>query len=469
MNRCYQKKHLSAYLDNQLNSKKQLEINEHIKTCKICVEELTRLKAVSEKLKAWQVSDLKVGFDSSVSDKIVAWELGKDDLKMKRKTIAVLIPSGVLAGILVFLFVGMFWKTGYYGRLKGSGDVVDKQYVARQTNASGGRYENATAMSACLPRTMRTLSGASGNQSILNYLKFEEEPSKLAYRQGSESVTVNGSQRYMALAGGKSEVLRESSVSSPLESPERIDSYLPNYQGGPVIVIEPGLPATGQGEKIIRTGDVAIEVESGKQAYKKVSDLCQELGGYLASSNFYVDEQGREAGTITLRIPKDKFTVALERLSVLGKVQNIDTDSKDISQEYTNLTSQLDAAMVVYKKMLEALQKKQVTIPEAMRLESEITPILKRVQDLKNKIEYLNNQVSLTTITVRFFEAKVSIKALKESSRFIREGMISAGIKASKFLAIVVPVLIVLVIAIVIFISIVLLVKNWIIRFFKRG
>jgi len=238
---------------------------------------------------------------------------------------------------------------------------------------------------------------------------------------------------------------------------------------GPVIVIQPIIPATGEGDKIIRTGTIKLEVENGKQAYKLASEICQELGGYLASSSFYKDKEGREAGTITMRIPKDKFTTALDRLGALGKVENISTDSQDVSQEYAALKSQLDAALVVYNKMLEALQKRQVTIPEAMRLESELTPILNRVAQLKNKIEYLNNAVSFTTVTINFHEPQISTKTLAESRRFVKESLISAAANAIRFLAQALPVVIVVLVSLGVAFGIVLVAKIIILRLFKRG
>ena len=459
MYKCHFQKKLSAYLDDQLDAQQKLAVSNHLKGCKFCAEELTRLEALAAKLKTWQVPPIKPEFDAAVTDKIVSWELGKGDVKMKRKTWAILIPSGVLAGIFVFLFVGMFAhmqgqfevsKRVLQGRARGSG--------FKSEVSQGREVESPSYISQDASMVQAAALESSGNDQYKPFYSTDVLQGTLGFDSASGKTDIDAS---------SARVMRQA-FQSPASSPS--ENYLAKEEQGQgtVIVIQPGLPATGQGEKIIRTGDITIEVENGKETYKKVSDLCQELGGFLSSSNFYRDNEGREAGTITLRIPKDKFTAALDRLSALGKVQDINTDSKDVSQEYANLTSQLDAAMVVYKKMLEALQKKQVTIPEAMRLESEITPILKRVQDLKNKIESLNNLISFTTVTAHFYETRASFKALKESSRFIRESILTAGIKAVQLLAKAIPVIIILAVVLVVFIGIAALVKNWVMRFFKR-
>ena len=449
MQRCHFQKKLSVYLDNQLNEKEKLKISGHLKECKICTDALMRLEALSGKLKAWQVPLVKPGFDTAVTEKIVSWELGKGEVKMKRKTMAVLIPSGVLAGILVFLFVGV--SSHMQVQPRASGDKEGR--LGPAVNLSAG--VSASSFDASKMVCYGGVPASKGAILALN-------------SSASDSLTSSYFISDSRLSGYSGSFGMQEGVVQAAAKMASTENYPVDEGQGAVIVIEPGLPATGQGEKIIRTGAVVLEVENGKQAYKKVSDLCQELGGFLASSNFYRDNEGREAGTVTLRIPKDKFATALDRLSVLGKVQGIRTDSKDVSQEYSNLTSKLDAAMVVYKKMLEALQKKQVTIAEAVRLESELTPILKRVQDLKNEIESLNNLISFTTITVNFYETRASLKALKESGRFIRESILTTGINAVQLFAKAIPAIIVFCVALVILIGIAALVKHWIIRFFKR-
>lgn len=120
MNRCHFQKDLSAYIDNQLREKEKERFDEHLKTCVVCNEELLRLKALSEGLKQWQAPELSPGFERALQNKILAQELEGGEVKMKRKPLTVLIPSGVLAGILVFAVIGIalrYTTRGMQGRI----------------------------------------------------------------------------------------------------------------------------------------------------------------------------------------------------------------------------------------------------------------------------------------------------------------------------------------------------------------
>ncbi|MBM3244873.1 MAG: DUF4349 domain-containing protein [Candidatus Omnitrophica bacterium] len=473
MNKCHINNKLSRYLDNELPEKEKIKVAEHLKTCLVCSDELERLKAVSEKLRIWHAPDLKDDFDAHVRNTIVARELERGAVKMKKKTWAVLIPSGALAGILVFVLVvgsmQSYIKRGLEGRLRLSGDEIGEEYSPSYD------YGKASPKQA-RKMDISARQKANDGKTAANYFN-----DKFGVIEGKDYAVLEGGEisngvklafkdaqyePYYLNSGNLREDAGEKTmwaVYSKAETP-----VTPKAEG-PVIVIQPSLPATGVGNWIIRTATVRLEVENGREAYGKISQLCQDFGGYLANSNFYEDRDGLQSGSVTLRIPKDKFTVCLDKLGTLGKVEDIQTNSQDVSQQYTALKSQLDAAMVVYNKMLEALQKRQVTIPEAVRLESELTPVLRRVEELKNHIEQLNNSVSFTTINVNFHETGVSTKTLKQSVRYIKESLINAGVKAVKFIAISIPFAIAGIVFLGLAIIIILVVRYWIVKLFKQN
>ncbi|MFH0789994.1 MAG: DUF4349 domain-containing protein [Candidatus Omnitrophota bacterium] len=531
MNKCRVTKKLSSYIDNQLSEKEKFRVETHIQDCKTCELELDRLKQISQKLKAWQPSGLDTDFDRAVRNKIVAWELERGQVKMNKKTLAILIPSSALAGILVIVFLGGLLQVSMKRAVRGGlGSSSDERMGEEQQKLFNEDYRETTF--DCGAHVNDRVMTKGGAEKARQYQKTTTKVDPAYCKiMGAQKVWVGSHQqaagmnydfkhptiysgtvaKHLELAQLDDSSRRENSLENAkngvsqqshsqnlklardknkeptraYNSDNGVLSWIPaetsfknsllaqgQVQGnsdGAVIVIQPVIPATGEGDKIIRSGTISLEVEDGRQTYNQALAICNELGGHMANSNFYKSQEGRESGTITMRIPKDKFTIALDRLSALGKINNINTNSEDVSQEYANLKSQLDAAMVVYNKMLEALQKRNVTIPDAVRLESELTPVLRRVEDLKNRIEYLNNAVSFTTISVDFQESEISLKALKESKRFIREGMLAAQIRGVKFLAAALPKLILIGVLSVIAIGVILALGQWIKQLLKRG
>jgi hypothetical protein len=482
-------KELSSYLDNQLAEKEKLKVEAHLKDCEFCQKELSRLRLLSDKLKTWQVSEPGPFFAAGVKDEIAREGLERGARKMKTKKWYIVVPSSVLVGILVLAFMGSYFGRSMTGRLRASADVIGKQYnpdngwqTAWETQGAGstvtreGRNVATGAASISIAKLGREKTVTALGGGFTGYDADYDEPYYINKGQHKMNDLKDRAGRGVDDEwGGRRELARNAVLGSgAIMTGELGTEYaqaqpqIPSPEGAPVIIIQPTLPATGIGDKIIRTAEVQLEVEDAGQAYKKVSTICQELGGYLAASNFHKDREGRQTGTITMRIPKDKFLDALNKINALGKVENSSTQSQDVSQEYANLKNQLETTMIIYNKMMEALQKRQVTIPEAMRLESELSPILRRVESLKNKIDYLNNAISFTTITVYFREPEVSLKALKDSKQGIKESMLAASIGAVKFLAKAIPVTIAVVIWLAIILAIAVVLKNWVVRLFKR-
>ncbi len=473
MNRCRFMKELGSYSDNQLSEIKKLQMGEHLRKCKICNEELAKLRALSEKLKSWQAPVLEPTFDSSLKNKIVALELAKETGKMKKRTLSILIPSGAVAGILVIAFLGSVYVKSFRTVSIGPASL----------NAGGSRHqiENEQMPTAALTR----LSNESTYANSLSGYAVSASAQSLPENQMLKIVGFDKGQQHSASQGAVSYegyYLDSSRARVASYKVAKSAQTLPavgilpvvggeGYQAseGRVIVIQPTLPATGVGEMIIRSAELTLEVESGKETHRKIADICREFSGYQAESNFSKDSAGRESGRVTLRIPKDKFLAALDKLSELGKVKTNNTYSQDVSQDYANLKAQLDAAMVVYNKMLEALQKRQIGIPEAVRLESELTPVLKKIENLKNQIEKLNNLTSFTTITVNFYEAEVSAKVLEETKQLVKENMLAAKIQAVRYFAQNLPFLgFVVGFAISVF-AVILLLAILVTRFTRRG
>jgi hypothetical protein len=472
MFRCHVIKQLSGYLDGQLSDSQKRRVRKHLQSCARCSDELKRLQALSEKLKAWHAPDLDAGFDTSVRNEIVRRELENREVKMKKSNLFILIPSSVLAGLLMCAFLGQtYFHRGLQGRYRTSSDDLGERLDAgKYSPYYAKRQNNVPASLSSRPSVTKGFLGEGRKKELAKVVSdgknyYPQSAADEKARVGRESLEYDQKQVY-ADASLSSEGGGAGSYQRPAEGKRLAETSADNSS---VIVIQPALPATGEGDKIIRAGTIKLEVENGKEAYKTASGICQELGGYMSSSNFYKDSEGRESGTITMRIPREKFTAALDRLSALGKVENIDTDSQDVSQQYANLKSELDAAMVIYSKMLEALQKKQVTIPDAIRIESELTPVLKRVQNYKNQLEALNNAISYTTVTVVFHESKISVKTLQESKKLIQESMLSAKIKSVKIIAQAIPNMVGFVFLFVIIVTIAFLIKYLIVNLFKRG
>lgn len=457
---------LSCYLDGELSEKEKSVVETHLKDCSACSGELARLKILSETLKSWQVPEPSGAFDDTVRDKIVLSELERGQVKMDRKTLHLLVPSGVLAGILVLV---LFSALTHKANIQLAG-IKDERTTAEEVSRAGSQYAPYYLNSGY--RTSQMNGAASRREGYarsgpVDLLETAARTTDAIYAIMDKGDTGVAFQKARVNADAQS---RGFSGSGPATASALVALSSPELplEEGSVIVIQPTLPATGEGEKIIRTAEVRLEVEDGREAYKKLMAVCQEAGGYIAASQLNRDNEDRAAGFIVMRIPKARFTEVLDKLRDSGQVKDINTSSEDVGQHYKNLKVRLDAEMVVYNKILEALKRRQKTISEALQVQSELTPVLSRIETLKNQLEALDNAVSFTTITVYFNEPQVSAKILQQSGRLIRESLMATSFNIVKFIARVLPRAVGIAAVLLIAGVAGAFLKAWIVKTFKR-
>ncbi|MFA6216818.1 MAG: von Willebrand factor type A domain-containing protein [Candidatus Omnitrophota bacterium] len=120
---------ISRFVDNELEGAQKEALEKHLGTCVLCREELARLHALSEKLKSWHVPDLDAGFQNAVIKEAVRRDIERGAVKMKKKTLAILVPSSVVVTLLIVMLFGqMYIKRGVQGRLRQAADDIGDQY-----------------------------------------------------------------------------------------------------------------------------------------------------------------------------------------------------------------------------------------------------------------------------------------------------------------------------------------------------
>lgn len=149
--------------------------------------------------------------------------------------------------------------------------------------------------------------------------------------------------------------------------------------------------------KIIRTGEVTIEVPNIGAAVGKVRALALELGGYVGGS-----QSGRldESATLTLRIPADRFEDALARLHEFdGDVLGESTSEQDVTSAVVDLEARLmnlRASEVQYR----ALLAQAVKIEDILAVQTRLDDVRGQIEQLQAQDKELTELADLATLNV---------------------------------------------------------------------
>jgi len=206
------------------------------------------------------------------------------------------------------------------------------------------------------------------------------------WQRSTDSISAGSSEMAAPQADGSHEMTRSASAEDA-ETADDVD--LSKAGGSPGQVIR----------RIIKTGDVTIEVTDLPATVDQISRLAEEAGGYVSGSRVYETGEGRRSGSVEVRVPADKFTVTFRSLREIGKAVSYSEDASDVTEEWIDLEARISNQKAEEKSLLALLQRKG-ELSDILEIQREIFRVRGEIERLEGRLRYLKDQVSLSTISV---------------------------------------------------------------------
>jgi Domain of unknown function (DUF4349) len=186
-------------------------------------------------------------------------------------------------------------------------------------------------------------------------------------------------------------------------SPVPAASSAPTVGGGGQgqVAVMAGVPQIGP--SIVKTAHLSIQVERGtfQDAYDRASSIAGEQGGYVESSS----TQGAKvrSGRLTLRIPADRFEVALSQVSRLGDVRLRSVSGRDVTSRFVDLEARIRNARA-QEKVLLAILHTATTVSGTLQVQRTLSDVQLQIEELVGQQRSLQNRAALGTLVVELFE-----------------------------------------------------------------
>jgi hypothetical protein len=164
---------------------------------------------------------------------------------------------------------------------------------------------------------------------------------------------------------------------------------------------------------VIYTANLSIRVKSYQDTLNLVQQQLTSSNGYIVESNSYsTGEDESLEGTITVRVPQDKFDSFLQSVeNESTKVVDRSISGQDVTEEYVDLESRITSKKVVEKRLLDFMEKAEKT-EDLLKISADLAVVQEEIEQIKGRMNYLNNKVDLATVTIHVVEDKVNIPAL---------------------------------------------------------
>lgn len=157
-------------------------------------------------------------------------------------------------------------------------------------------------------------------------------------------------------------------------------------------------------QKVIKTADLEIEVDSAADTAEQLTILATEQSGFVQSSSVSEDSYGNISGYVTIRVPAASFENALEDIKAMAdKVVSESTSGQDVTEEYTDLEARLGAAEAQEAQYLVILATAK-NVGEVLAVQEHLADVRSEIESLKGQLNYLENRTSMSTISVSLVE-----------------------------------------------------------------
>ncbi len=167
---------------------------------------------------------------------------------------------------------------------------------------------------------------------------------------------------------------------------------------------EEKIPDVKDQRMIIKSGSLSIEVEKFDDAEAKISNVVKGYNGFIANSKSTSNSSGNKSGTITVKVPADKFDALVFEVSKIGKVMNQNIQANDVTEEYVDLEARLKTQKELEQRLVKLLNEKASRLTEVIEVEEKLASVRQKIESLEGKMKLLKSQSDLSTLTVSVYE-----------------------------------------------------------------
>lgn len=341
---------LSAYLDGQLSAEEMRLVDAHLKTCPACQDELSSLEGTIALLHSLEAVAPPVELKEKILGRV-------QELNLRQQPQFTVPGRGFFSQVLHRL-----------GRSRLTGVAVAAVVLLLAVLLGRGPLQDGYGL--------RSLKSPLGSQPKLAEQEVAQGPAPATPNAAS------GAAEQKAAAGAPRLMMAEQAV--PGEA--RKQAYAP----------------AALGRKVIQTGRLVLRVENLDTAADRLQELVTKQGGFVQGSNLRRGDSTR-AASYTLRVPAPAFTAVLKQAEELGEVEQRELGGKDVTEEYVDVEARQRNLQRQEERFLDILSRAK-TVDEVLKVETQLERVRGEIESLTARLKYLDNQVSLSTLSVDLVE-----------------------------------------------------------------
>ena len=173
--------------------------------------------------------------------------------------------------------------------------------------------------------------------------------------------------------------------------------------------------------KIIKNGEMRIQVGDIKKAQNQVNNILKKNSSYIVKEEFQ-NTDINENINLTIRVPHKSFDTLINSFSDgLGSVLSKNISSNDVTEEYTDVSIKL-ANKKIYLEKYRDMLKRASTTKDMLEIQEKIRGLEDEIDIAEGRLRFIDDRVNYSTLNLNLYKEKVRSSATSKigfGSRFV--------------------------------------------------
>lgn len=216
-------------------------------------------------------------------------------------------------------------------------------------------------------------------------------------------------------AGGGSTAIDESAPDGAVAPAAGTDGSTGLVGGGTRADVDSAAGSSIADRDIIATAQATVRVDDAAASAEAVGAAAEKRGGYVESMNI-----GKEGAVVspdraqndidraypvvvgswvTVRVPADELTGAMDELSALGTVESSSITRQDVTEQTVDLRARVDSLEASVARLTE-LMAKAGSVGDLLAAESALSERQAELESYQQQLKALDDQVAMSSLTV---------------------------------------------------------------------
>jgi hypothetical protein len=156
--------------------------------------------------------------------------------------------------------------------------------------------------------------------------------------------------------------------------------------------------------KLIRNGEMTIEVKSVEVALNSLGQSVRSIGGQSTNQLERQNEHGARTASITWLVPAERLDAAIDAVRALGEPHLLSFKTEDVTTSYFDVTVRVWTQEQLERQLVALLKRPSNRLSDLLEIEREVARVRQEIDQLEGHIRLWDNQIAMSSMVITLKE-----------------------------------------------------------------